>query len=206
MKSKRNLRKNLFRVILIFIFVILLVLAAYLQLKLKKLKEYKVNNKKEDVFEDLYDQGITWEEYVNPEYGISFSRPKFLYLRETKNQGGYEYFARFEENEFSTARGIALGIRKISFEEEVERLKKELESDFDVRLIRQDKLRIDKRDAVRLDYEPSKKTEFEPRSIVFVGKGDLTYSISTVPEQINGIIDSLKLLSSTESGPGGGDK
>ena len=60
------------------------------------------------------------------------------------------------------------------------------------KLVKEDKITVDDFEGTRLDFEPT--GEGEKRSVVIFSKGDYSYSISTVPEQVEKVIESFKFL------------
>ncbi|OGM25035.1 hypothetical protein A2715_03780 [Candidatus Woesebacteria bacterium RIFCSPHIGHO2_01_FULL_39_32] len=134
---------------------------------------------------------LKWEEYRNEEFRFRVERPKFLYEREFKDQGGYVFFIRFEETKFSIEKGVAIGVSGKTYEEEVEGTKTIL-TESGAKLVKEDKITVDDFEGTRLDFEPT--GEGEKRSVVIFSKGDYSYSISTVPEQVEKVIESFKFL------------
>jgi hypothetical protein len=189
-KSNKKKKLSLLQLGAVFLFVGLIITAALLW---QRIGEYEGsgfddNNKTADgnLLTD-------WQEYTNEDFKYSLAHPKFLYIREIKNQGDYLSFTRFEENQYSKGKGIAIGVREASMEDEVKKLREEFEKDEVVKLVREEKLEVVGKEAIRLDYQPIEGTEAEERSIVIISDGKFTYSISTVPEQMDSVIAFFKL-------------
>jgi len=136
-------------------------------------------------------QVFEWQEYKNEEYGFRLEHPKLLFKRTFKDKGGYPFFIRFEETKFSLEKGLALGISKRPQEEEIESVISSLSKE-GAKLVREEKIKVQDVDGTRLDFEPER--EGEKRSLVIFSKGNYTYSISTVPEQIERVIESFGFI------------
>src|SRR3989344_8091138 len=134
-------------------------------------------------------QNLQWEEYFNEELGFKMSIPQFLYKSEFSDRGGYKIFIRFEQTNFSLEKGIAVGISEKIAEEETETLKGNL-SDEGAVLQNEEKIEISGIEGTKLTFIPKEGQEGEPRSIVIFDRNGLTYSISTVPEQIDRVTES----------------
>jgi hypothetical protein len=190
--GKIKQKPSILQVSIILVFIGLVFLAAYLFLKTKRTET--VIKGSSDVQKKENQEDLVWVNYQNNEFKFSFDRPKFLQKNELEDAGNYSSFIRFEETQFSRAKGLAVGVRENSLENEVEQLKLELEKDFDIRLISESKILIDGYDAIRLKYEPKNKSEFESRDFIVINNGKFSFSISTVPEQIDRVISSFKFL------------
>ena len=75
--------------------------------------------------------------------------------------------------------------------EEVENTKTSF-SKQDAKLVKEEKINVGDQEGIRLDFEP--EGEGEKRSAVIFSKEKYSYSISTVPEQIEKVIQSFKFL------------
>lgn len=135
-----------------------------------------------------------WDEYKDEEFKFSISHPRFLYKKEFKDAGGYVKFIRFEETDFSREKGLALGIRKAKQEDEVSRIKGEFLNDPNARLVKETNILVAGVMGRRLDFEPLDPSSGEKKSVVIFSRGDLVYSLSTVPEQIVRLVNSFKFL------------
>ncbi|SRR3990172_4156191 len=134
---------------------------------------------------------LAWVEYKNDEFGFQMMYPKFLYRREFRDQGGFKVFLLFEETKFSSEKGLGLGVSERTFKEEVENTKTSF-SKQDAKLVKEEKINVGDQEGIRLDFEP--EGEGEKRSAVIFSKEKYSYSISTVPEQIEKVIQSFKFL------------
>jgi len=135
-----------------------------------------------------------WGEYANEEYGFKFLHPKLLYKTEFKNQGGYIFFVKFEENKYSLGKGVAIGIRQSEKGRDVENVKNDIAREGNARLDNEQEIKMGDFYAVILNYTSGDKTQEEDRSIVIIQKDDKSYSISTVPEQIDKVISSFSFI------------
>ncbi|KKQ85583.1 MAG: hypothetical protein UT08_C0005G0034 [Candidatus Woesebacteria bacterium GW2011_GWB1_38_8] len=133
-----------------------------------------------------------WEKYTNNEYGIVFEIPKLLLEKEAKNDN-YLFFIRFEENKFSREKGVALGISETNIKEEITKVKKDLEEQ-DGELVKENEINLGEVTGVRLDFKPKETESGEERSIVFFERFGKIYSISTVPGQIDRVVESIKFF------------
>jgi len=133
-------------------------------------------------------------QYKNSLTGISIQIPKDLMERDLGEGAIYYDFVRFEEVTVGKDKGVALGIRESSLQDEVERIKKDFETQGDALLVEQKNTKVNGYKAVNLTYKPKQKKDGEDRTIVIFTKDKFTYSISTVPSQIDKIIKSVKFL------------
>lgn len=189
---------SLLKIGVLAMFVGLSVLVAYLWFKtpstsnqvggLGKLE--KGGTAQESKVKDTND--ISWEKYINTEFGFEFNIPRLLLKRELRGQGGYELFVRFEENKFSGGKGVGLGINLAEFSAEVDRLKKDLEGQKG-KLTKEEDIEIAGHKAKYLEYEPENNKE-EKRGVLIIPKEAIVISISSVPEQIPKIVASFKFL------------
>jgi len=132
-----------------------------------------------------------WERYTSDKYKISFSYPRLLNKNEFSKTGEYDYFVVFEENQYSLEKGVAFGVSSDGFDKEVERIKSDIEKQGKTKIVKDDELLGLGEKARIIEFDPE-ESDLEKRSFVIIEKGDYTYSISTTPEQIQTIIDSIK--------------
>jgi hypothetical protein len=189
--------KYILSILLAFIFLSLGFLALNLYIKTKKTNNVASDSETELVEnneEDKSGNEYVWKEYVNNDYKYSLNYPKFLYKEELENEGGYLSFVRFSETEFTSAKGMGVGVRKDNLENEVARLKKDLEEEFDVELASEKNITVDGRKAILFEYKPDSDEELMAKNLIIVANNDYVYSISAVPEQMDGVIASFKFL------------
>jgi hypothetical protein len=174
----------------------LLLLIAFLGLISQKLvgKEHAPSKVTTEVAVPTSASKSTWTTYTNAEFNYSLSYPIFLTVIELKDKGGYLEFTRFEENGLAADKGIAVGVRKNSLKAEVSEIKKEFEAEGDGNLTSEKNIKVGDYDAVRLDYEPKDSSQAEKRSIVIISNADYAFSISTIPEQMDKVLEDFKLL------------
>ncbi len=138
-------------------------------------------------------QNLQWENYVNEELGFKMAIPRLLYKREFSEEGGYKTFIRFEQTNFSLEKGVAVGISERSVEDEAKTLKENLLTEGAV-LQSEEKIKVSDIEGVKLNFIPKETSEGEPRSIVIFNRNNLTYSVSTTPEQIERVVEGFKFL------------
>lgn len=132
--------------------------------------------------------------YINEEYLISFSYPSFLSKKEYTNVGGYDFFVRFEESEVSKGKGVAFGVKSSEFDSELERIKNDILNEGEISLTAEKEIGVGGEKARLVEFVPNNKEVFEARSLVVVKRGEYTYSFSTVPDQIQTLIESVNFL------------
>lgn len=189
--------KKTSRVIFVGMYLLILAIISsgiYLFVRAKKEGTHSKENQNVTISPTQTQEDATrsWVTYTNPEYKFSIRHPRFLYPTEIVNKGGYLVFIRFEENSFSQGKGLAVGVSEALQEEEVKRVKKEIASFFEGTLTKEEEIGIGDIKGIRLEYEPEEKEVAEDRSIVIFTKGNHTFSISSVPEQIEQIVLSFK--------------
>jgi len=133
-----------------------------------------------------------WEYFIHPEYRFSVYVPRLLVKREYDDSGDYLFFVRFEENRFSEESGVAIGVSNRALEEEEAKIREIVEAEFSDIKPKREIVKLTDYDAIKLDYQGSE--ELESRTIILVTNGDYTYSISTVPEQIDNVLAGFVML------------
>ncbi len=202
MTKKKNISKELsFPKLKTVVFVIfsVLVLVAYLFSKrlgvfsesgentdLNVSSSQVVENSRQVVTEN------SWGVYTNAKYGYEIGIPRALLKKEYENQGGYIHFVRFEEREESQGNGIAIGIREGKLDDEVSRIKEEFGNEG--RLTEEREVDVGGVKGVLLNFEPDNEEDLESRGVVVFEKEGKVFSISTVPEQIEKVIEGFKFL------------
>jgi hypothetical protein len=137
---------------------------------------------------------LTWSDYINEEYSISFSYPYLLHEVVYEDAGEYDFFVVFEENQFSVEKGIAFGISGNGLEEEIKRIKDDISLQGESNIIKDESgMVIDGENSWILEFEP-KDTALEKRAFLIIERGDHTYSFSTVSEQIIRLGESMQFL------------
>jgi hypothetical protein len=185
-KSKEILKAGIF-----VLFISLVLLSTQLSFGLPEKSEVSGG---QNLANDGKEGGDVWEEYINRDFSVSFLIPGLLLKKEFKGQGGYELFVRFEENDLSRGKGVAFGVTKTSLSDEAAKLKEELTKDDQAVLVAESEVVADGVVGKLLEFEPRNLESGEKRSIFLVENSDLTYSISTAPEQIQRVVDSLDFL------------
>lgn len=190
MSGKRKKLGNRLPVFLLITFIVLAFLSFYLFIKSRE----KSKDLEKVAVDGLAEDDYAWTEYVNEKYGYSVEYPKFLFKEELENEGGYLSFVKFTETEFTQAKGMGVGVRKDSLENEVERLKSDLGREFNVKLTNEKNIKVGGQKAVILEYEPAADEKLIAKNLIIVANGDFVYSISTVPAQTGRIIGSFKVF------------
>ncbi len=187
----KNNNKAVFLIISFVIFT-LLTLAIYFSLRVYGL------NKKGKLANALTGSRLEnttdseWKEYKNSLLGFRMSYPPSLVERDLGQSATYYNFIRFEEVKLTSDKGIAVGVRESSLVDEVNRIKKDFESQEDAVLSEQKKVKVAGTDGTWLHYKPKvEEGNEEERVIVIFARDKFSYSISTVPEQINRVINNF---------------
>jgi len=191
MSLKKKRKSKVLPIVLVMVVVGLAALTGFLFLKYKDTKKLQ-----DDVAANVEEDGLTWAMYKNDKFGYSVDYPKFLYREELEGRGDYLGFTIFSENEFTQAKGMGIGVRKDSLENEVGRLEKNLEEEFGTEPSGEEEIKIDGRKAILIKYEPvaSEEEDLMAKNIIVVEKDGYVYSISTVPEQTERVIKSFKFI------------
>lgn len=142
-------------------------------------------NQNQDISQD-------WEEYKNEEYGFSVEIPRLLSKRDSRNQGEYLYFIRFEENRFSRGKGLAIGVSNLGLEEQEKRIVEALEDSGSSVGPERKEFESKGTKIIKLEYPEGEGTE--ARTIVIFDNGKYTFSISSTPSQIDKVVSSFKFL------------
>lgn len=131
--------------------------------------------------------------YKNMLTGLSFKYPASLTERDMGQGVEYYNFVRFEEPLDGSVKGIGFGVQKdTGYSEEAERIKKDFDKQGEGILSEQKKITIAGNPGILLTYKPKRESaDLEVRSIAVFSKGEYTYSISTVPDQIDKILKSV---------------
>jgi hypothetical protein len=137
-----------------------------------------------------------WEKYTDTVFGFSLLYPGLLVKRIINNSEEYLHFVRFEENTFSASsdqKGIAVGISDRGLGDEVVKIKKEM-MDSEGDLTSEKEIKFMGKEAVCLDFEPKDVKKGEERVVVVFFRDGKSYSISTVPGQIERVLEGFKFL------------
>lgn len=181
-------------------FFSLVVLAIFFAGSLEKQKRLSIPvpespvSEQSDIKESSKDV-YTWERYTNEEYGYTLLYPGLLIKRITRDSQGYLHFVVFLENTLSSGsgqKGVAIGVSDVGIEEEASRIKRIISDDGDGELISEKKFSFAGETALKLDFDPKDPKTSEKRNVVLVVKNGKTFSISTVPSQIDRILESFE--------------
>lgn len=199
--SKKSSLDKLYKVSIITAFVAVLTAASIVSFKYIRLRKDKKMPDVEKVVSNSGQQVNTpapaqtenlLKEYINEEYGYKVKYNKFLDAREYEDTEEYLNFVKFEENQFSNTKGFAIGVTSRTREEEKGKITAEFEERFETSVEDEKEVKVGKHDGIELRY--SQKEDLEPRSIVIVNNGSFTFSISTVPDQMDEILSSFEFL------------
>ena len=131
--------------------------------------------------------------YTSEMFGYKVEYPNSLVVRELGSGGGYIDFVRFEEkNEDATFKGFAIGVSEQTFTNEISRIKKIFEEE-EALLAEESEINLLGLKARRLYYKPQKNEGGEDRTIAIFSSGQYTYSISTVPWQVDEVLSRFEL-------------
>lgn len=176
---------------IIIMFISLVILGGFLYVRTSNSKESQNGNSETtSVNQDVDQSKVIWEEFTNDKYGFTIAHPPLLLKRETEDEGGYLYFVRFEENQYSLGKGIAIGVGENTRDEEVAKIKKEIKDEATIDPESEETIKVAGQNAIRLNYQD--KGQYESKSFVIFEKDGKTYSISTVPDQIDRVIESFE--------------
>jgi hypothetical protein len=132
-----------------------------------------------------------WSKYVNDEYSISFLFPSYLTKIEADDSGIYDFFLRFEENNISMGKGVAMGIRKGTLNDEILEIKKNILQG-GVGLVKEGNIDAGTVKGKMLEFKPDDEENFERRSFIIIEKDGYVYSLSTVPDQMQTLLNSIE--------------
>lgn len=135
----------------------------------------------------------TWITYTSDLFNYKINYPSSLAVRQLGSGGGYIDFVRFEEGDGNLFKGFAVGVSEQSLANETERIKRLFESE-NAYLVQETSLNYNGTNAKRLYYKPQKIENSEERVVVIFSDGQYTYSISTVPGQINEMLSKFEFL------------
>jgi hypothetical protein len=140
-----------------------------------------------------------WKTYESKEFGFSLKYPASLRVNDLGNNGGYVGFIRFEEEPSLNLsdKGIAVGISSLPLDKEITKIKDQINSEGGAILVDETQTVFKGFTATRLYYKPEDSTQEEERVVIIVnGGGEYTYSISTVPGQIQKVLEGFNFIKS----------
>ncbi len=137
-----------------------------------------------------------WTKYTNPQYQFSVELPRFLAKREFRDKDGYTFVAIFEENSLSKGKGVAIGITTRDVNAEVAQTKIDYAKSGEAELTEEKDIEVGREKGREVTFKPKTEddTTLESHSVLVFRHGNYTYSISTVPEQVEHIVTSFKWL------------
>jgi hypothetical protein len=176
---------------IIIMFISLVVFGGFLFVRTRNSQESQIDNAPTATLNQDADQSkVMWQEFTNDKYGFTVARPPLLIKRETENEGGYLYFVRFEENQYSLGKGVAIGVGENTRDEEVNNIKKSIKDEAGIDPDSEEEIIVSDQDAIKLTYHDN--GQYESRAFVVFEKNGKTFSISTVPEQMNRVVESFE--------------
>jgi len=131
--------------------------------------------------------------YQAEEYNFRFLYPGDLVVRKVNVQDSYLLSLKFEETKLSDNKGIALGVSKKTAAKEIEDISRIFEKEGG-ELVDRGEIEIGGVRMLRFDFKPKFEGNFQEKSLVVFSKGDLTYSISTTPDQIMDVLLGFSFL------------
>jgi hypothetical protein len=114
-----------------------------------------------------------------------------LHKLEYDESEDYDYFIVFEENQFSKEKGVAFGVSSDGLEKEVNKIKNSVTNQNGSILVKEGKYDFRGLKSWLLKYE-TENSSLESRVFFIFERGDYTFSFSTVPEQIQRLMDSIE--------------
>ena len=144
-----------------------------------------------------------WQSIIDDKYGYRIKYPPQLDFEKIDESGSYLNFIRFLANPQKTkSHGIAMGVRDTTLEDEVSLIKKEVLEKGEARLVSEENFTYKGLNAVRLVFVPLERAEYyeylENREVVIFNNGTFSYSISTVPEQMQDVLDNFEFVVRTQ--------
>lgn len=189
-----NKLRSLFSWVLIVLLILILIASAFL-ITQEKNKPLSVAPTDSDPSgrDERMENSIETKLYKNELFNYSVSYTSNLIVRELGSGGGYINFVRLEEVGGSPLKGFAIGVSEQNLNTEVVRIKNAFRSE---NAFLAEETTIDFKDlgARQLYYKPQKIEDGEERLIVIFQKGQYTYSISTVPWQIDEVLGRFEFL------------
>src|SRR3989344_2474298 len=175
-----NLRLSIATKIVLLTFIILIFSLVYLVLKYNS--HQGVTSNKEESY---------WELYENTDFNYKLYIPRNLEKQDYGETDFYKSFIVFIETEDSLGKGLAIGVSQKSKDEEVETVKEQMEKDVDAELVNKKEFSINGLVGDKLYYEPKNKEGLEKRVIAVISSDKFTYSISSVPEEIDLLLETF---------------
>lgn len=185
--------------IVLIIFGVLIINKNIININLAKKEEDKTtNNISENLTENPsgslgYDISNRWKIYQDTIFGYELAIPKLLLERSFTNEGRFEKFVIFEETQYSVEKGVAVGISRLDLKGERDQLLGDMEKE-GARMSKEEDIEIDGHPGLLITFEPGEGEGLEEKSVFMVNNGDFTFSVSSVPLQIDRLIDNFKFL------------
>jgi hypothetical protein len=175
------------------LFVSLLLLCGFLAYKVYTKKDNALSKK--ETTKNISPTMAPWEAYTNSEFGFSLEVPRLLLKEERRDKDGYKYIVIFGENSYSAASGVAIGVSDRSLEEELKQIKSAYTKNEDAELSSEEDREVVGEKGKQLVYKPKGESkDLESREVIVFHYGNYTYTVSTVPEQMEHIIESFRFL------------
>lgn len=192
-------KDTLFLGSIIAIFACLLFLAGYFwyTISLKAKAQQQLGNMTPDTIQSLptVEPKGGWTSYKNPQYKFSVELPRFLTKAEYRDIDGYTFLAIFGETSISKGKGVAIGITMRDLNSEVAQTKVDYAKEGNAQLAEEKDIAVGGERGKELHFKPKDGAEgLEEKTYIIVHHGNYTYSISTVPEQVEHIVISFKFL------------
>jgi hypothetical protein len=190
----KKVSNKLFLAVILLIFIIIvtgsvfMILKTYKKSSVTQLKNIDPNT--ENPTNSVSDSNIVYKREM---FNYSINYPGSLTVKELGSGGGYIDFVRFEENVNPNYKGFAIGVGEQKITNEINRIKAAFEKE-NAFLAEDANIVYKGLDAKRLDYKPNKVEDGEERVVVIFNKGKYTYSISTVPWQIEDVLKRFEFL------------
>lgn len=171
----------------------LVAVGIYLLVELKRASKSKqqLPEAKEEI--SSFNDVSTWMTYSEEAFGYSIRYPPSFIPRKVESER-YLSFVIFLPPQGVEQSGFAFGVRENQLEEEVKSIKEEVQLDVSAKLIREGEIEILGYSGFKLEYEPEKSEEGELKTIIILNNGKYSYSISSVPDQIDKIVFTLDIF------------
>lgn len=176
----------------LFLFIALLASSFFVVIKSKNVDK-KANNI------DLVNT-VTSEEqqlkrtiYRSDMFNYIIEYPEELDVNQLGSGGGYIDFVRFEENANFKTKGFAIGVSEHNLPNEVKRIKNQFENE-NANLVEEKSVSFRGLAARQLHYKPMNPEDGEERLLIIFNRAPYTFSVSTVPSQIEEVLSKFEFI------------
>lgn len=191
MDTKDN--SNILRIGVIFLFGTLIVISfVFISNKGLFIKTINYIRYKTDI-KNVVEPYNGWKEFNSEVPKFSVKYPKTLTVHDMGQSARYYHFVKFEEDVNSLDRGIAIGVTEAGAATETRRIVEEFESYGTGVLSEQKGIEVQGSKGLSMTYKPKEESvDVEAKSIAIFEQGKYTFSVSTTPDQIDKVLNSMK--------------